>query len=116
MTYLWWQKRGSNMVWKDRVDARGYLWATPDKYLRKSMMVNVARKISDYRGPEDFWETTTFDEAEGPPSRSQDEENVLAMRLATRVNDELEPRTVKDDEEDEDDEDDEDEEDEEDEE
>lgn len=64
----------------NRVQARGYFWATPGPYLRKSMLLTLARRISNQFLPEVFYEST-FTTAEGCPQRSAEEEEELAMGL-----------------------------------
>ena len=76
------------MAWVDRVDARGYLWATPGPYLRKSMLLTLARRISDTFLPEAFYDST-FTMADGSPQRSPEDEDDLAMGLDYKMRDAL---------------------------
>ncbi|KIN00030.1 hypothetical protein OIDMADRAFT_55918 [Oidiodendron maius Zn] len=87
ITFLHQQKLG-NMAWVDRVDARGYLWATPGPYLRKSMLLTLARRISDTFLPEAFYDST-FTIADGSPQRSPEDEDDLAMGLDYKMRDAL---------------------------
>ncbi|ELR02835.1 hypothetical protein VC83_08296 [Pseudogymnoascus destructans] len=88
---LLYQKREGNMDWVDQVlnrtDARGYMWATPGAYLRKTMLVMLARKVSDHFYPEAFYGQSTFDNADGCPGRSAEAEEDLAMGFNLRIED-----------------------------
>jgi cell wall assembly regulator SMI1 len=72
----------------DRVEARGYLWATPGPYLRKSMLLTLARRISDQFLPEVFYDST-FTIADGCPQRSPEDEEDLAMGFDHKMQDAL---------------------------
>jgi len=50
------------------------MWATPGPYLRKSM------------------NNTTFDESDGAPSRSKEEEETLALSLSVRLKTDIEAK------------------------
>jgi hypothetical protein len=77
ITFLHQQKLG-NVEWLGRVEARGYIWAAPGPYLRKSMLLTLARRISDQFLPEVFYDST-FTIADGCPQRSPEDEEDLAM-------------------------------------
>ena len=64
------------------------MWASPGSYLRQSLLVLLARKVSDLYLPQIFYQTTTFIEADGCASGTKDEEEDLAMSLAVRVREE----------------------------
>lgn len=85
------QKRIGNVEWLDQAllknEARGYIWATPGPYLRRSMLITLARKVSDHFLPEAFYGQSTFTEADGCPGRSADAEEDLAMGLNLRIDD-----------------------------
>jgi hypothetical protein len=49
------------------------------------MLVMLARKVSDYFSPEAFYGQTTFDEADGCPSRSAEAEADLVMGFDLRI-------------------------------
>lgn len=70
-----------------RTDVQGYMWATPGPYLRKTMLVALARKVSDTFLPEAFYGTSTFTVADGCPDRGAEAEEDLAMGLSIRVRD-----------------------------
>lgn len=73
-----------------RTDVRGYIWATPGPYLRKSMLISLAREVSDRFLPEAFYDTSTFADADGCPGRSAEAEDDLAMGLDVMVRDAFE--------------------------
>lgn len=74
------------MEWVSQVEAKGHMWASPGPYLRQSLLLSLARKVSDLFLPESFYKNTTFSEADGSRQRSEEEEEELAMSLAVRVN------------------------------
>ena len=78
-------KRSDSLEWVQSVEAKGNLWASPEPYLRQSLLVTLARKISDLYLPENFYESATFLEADGCERRSDAEEQDLAMSLAVRM-------------------------------
>ncbi|RFU27637.1 hypothetical protein B7463_g8718, partial [Scytalidium lignicola] len=85
ISYLHQQKLG-NMKWLDNIKARGYLWVTPGPYLRKSMLLSLARRTSDQFLPEVFYEST-FNAADGYPERSPKDEVDLAMVFDHKMED-----------------------------
>lgn len=87
ITFLHQQKLG-NVGWLDRVKTRGYLWATPGPYLRKSMLLTLARRFSDLVLPEVFYDST-FTIADSCPQRSLEDEGDLAMGFDHRMRDAL---------------------------
>ena len=84
ITYLHCERAG-HMEWVQNVEAKGQMWSSPGPYLRQSLLVTLARKISDFYLPETFYQTTNFIGADGCASRSKDEEEDLAISLAVRV-------------------------------
>ncbi|KAL8970836.1 MAG: hypothetical protein Q9183_001335 [Haloplaca sp. 2 TL-2023] len=78
-------KRDDNLDWVNKVSVRGKLWSTPGPYLRRSMLVTLAWKLSAHYVDPTFYEDTTFIEAEGSAARPQDEEDTLAQSLAARL-------------------------------
>lgn len=70
------------------MEARGCVWAIPGPYLRKSMLLTLARRISDKFLPEVFYEST-FSIADGCPQRSSEDEEDLAIGFDHRVQDAL---------------------------
>jgi hypothetical protein len=56
MTYLYYKKLG-RIKWASQIEAHGYMWATPGRYLRQSMLQVLARQVSDHYLPEVFWKT-----------------------------------------------------------
>jgi hypothetical protein len=87
ITFLHQQKLG-NVEWLDRVEAKGYLWATPGPYLRKSMLLTLARRISDRYLPDVFYDST-FAISDGSPQRSPEDEEDLAMGFDHKIEDAL---------------------------
>lgn len=71
------------------------MWATPGPYLRQLMPKTLAKKASDYYLPEVFYETTTFTETVGSPSRPPEEEETLSVSLNLRMKQEDEEREKK---------------------
>lgn len=66
------------------------MWASLGPYLRRSMLVTLARKISDLYLPETFYTHTTFGEADGCASRGEEEETDLVLSLSVRLQNERE--------------------------
>lgn len=60
---------------------RGGKWP----YLRQSLFVSLAHKISDVYLPEAFSEGNKFTDSEGCAARSMEEEDDLALALMLRV-------------------------------
>ena len=85
MTYLNCQKEGSKMDWVEDVEAKGMMWPSPGPYLRQSMLIPLARKISDIYLPEAFYGNTTFETAEGSTSQPPDEEKTQVLSLTARI-------------------------------
>ncbi|OBT73022.1 hypothetical protein VF21_07746 [Pseudogymnoascus sp. 05NY08] len=79
MTFLQ-QQRLRILGWLDDAKSRGYHWGLPGPYLRKSMLIALARRFSDQGLPECFYDST-FTVADGCPQRSAEEEDDLAMTL-----------------------------------
>jgi len=75
------QKQRANIEYWDEMNSKGYIWATPGPYLRKSMLKTLARNISDRYLPEVFFQDTTFSEDDGFPSMSEENEDNLATEL-----------------------------------
>lgn len=73
------------MDWVKDIGTKQTLWATPGPHLRKSMLLNLARKISDRWAPEMMYSGNTFDEAEGVTTRSPDEEDASVLSLVIRL-------------------------------
>ncbi|KAL8697688.1 MAG: hypothetical protein Q9201_007003 [Fulgogasparrea decipioides] len=84
ITYLECKQNGQ-MSWVDDVEAKGTMWPTPGPYLRRSMLVSLARKISDRFLPEVFYDKTTFETAEGSAARPLEEEDAMALSLKSRL-------------------------------
>jgi len=76
------------MPWVAEIEAKGHMWATPGPYLRQSMLVTLARQVSDHYLPEAFLEGATFTEAAGSPRMSPEDEEVAALSLAMKIDDE----------------------------
>lgn len=76
------------MPWVAEIEAKGHMWVTPGPYLRQSMLVTLARQISDHYLPEAFLEGATFAEAAGSPRMSPEDEEIAALSLAMKIDDE----------------------------
>jgi hypothetical protein len=61
------------------------MWSSSGPYVRKSVLINLAKKAGDLIFPEAFYETTTFTEADGCLARSEDEEQDLARSISLRL-------------------------------
>ena len=65
------------------------MWATPGPYLRQSMLVSLARKVSDHFLPENFYEHNTFKEVEADESVTRPQEEAgMVLSLAYRLDEE----------------------------
>ncbi|KAL8661886.1 MAG: hypothetical protein Q9202_005168 [Teloschistes flavicans] len=89
ITYLESKNLGT-ASWVDRVEGKGTMWATPGPYLRKSMLLALARKISDHYLPPPLVNDNTFIQLEEESPRSPEDEDAMADSLKTR----LDVRTV----------------------
>ena len=87
ITYLHAKKAG-DIPWVAEVEAKGQMWATPGPYLRQSMLVTLARQVSDHYLPEVFFEGVTFAEAAGSSRMSPEDEEIAALSLAMKIDDE----------------------------
>ena len=74
------------MAWVNEIEAKGNIWASPGPYLRHSMLLTLARKISDHFLPEALY-GTTFHTAVGSAARPPEEEKDLVLSLASRIKD-----------------------------
>ncbi|EEQ27458.1 hypothetical protein McanMca71_006359 [Microsporum canis] len=83
MTYLMLKNKG-RLDWAQEVETGKCMWATPGKYLRRSMLVNLARRVSDHYLPEVFYNTTTFDVSDNGTD-AQETEDSLAIILANNM-------------------------------
>lgn len=70
------------------------MWATLGKYLRKSMLLTLAKMVSHTTLPEVFYKGTTFDEDPSSLKLGSEMEKLYTMDLAQRVK-ELEKHTNK---------------------
>jgi hypothetical protein len=82
-TYLLLKKRG-DCPWVSEVETRGMMWATPGKYLRKSYLIQLARKVSD-RYPPQVFEDQCFDDPS--TAKSKQDEELGAHELAKKMTD-----------------------------
>jgi hypothetical protein len=87
ISYLTARKEG-NEEWTGDLEIRGTLWASPGKYLRKSLLRVLAKEVSDTVLPESLTEQTTFEEVVRNSPRSPEEEETLGQSLAIRLQDE----------------------------
>ena len=78
------------------VEAKGRMWATPGPYLRQSMLISLARKVSDHSLPEVFYEQTTFEEVEADESVTRPQEEAgMVLSLARRLKEQKEAMVKK---------------------
>ncbi|XMA15379.1 hypothetical protein WAI453_008170 [Rhynchosporium graminicola] len=69
------------MSWVKEISSKGYLWATPGPYLRKTLLLALARRVSDAYEPEAFYLENSFGDL--PYAKvSADDEAVYARTLA----------------------------------
>jgi hypothetical protein len=87
IAFLHQQKLG-NVELLGCVEARGYIWATPGPYLRKSMLLTLAGRTSDQPLLEVFYDST-FTISDGCPQRSPEDEEDLAMGFDHKMQDAL---------------------------
>ncbi|EFQ96806.1 hypothetical protein MGYG_08730 [Nannizzia gypsea CBS 118893] len=107
MTYLMLKDQG-RLDWVQEVETGGCIWAAPGKYLHRSMLINLALRVSDHYLPEVFNKSTTFEDDDA--STEMDEtEDTLAINLANSMSIPSPDSKKRDDAEDEEDEEDEDE-------
>lgn len=66
------------------------MWFSPGPYVRQSLLLSLARIISDVDLPEAFYKETTFTESDGCAARPKEEEEDLAMALVLRIKQEKE--------------------------
>lgn len=78
-------RRAGNTEWAESLESYGYMWATPGAYLRKTMLMTLARKASDNYLPEVFWKSKTFDNRPDCPNRTAEEEEILTESLDIRL-------------------------------
>jgi hypothetical protein len=81
MTYLMHVRQGKSTDWVKNVEAKGFMWCTPGKYLRKSMLQVLAKEVSHHYLPVSFYHQQAFPEKDRPA----DEEEFMAMSLKTKV-------------------------------
>ena len=75
------------MEWAENLDDKGRMWASPEPYLRRSMLQNLTRFVSHEFLPEALVEGNKFTEAPSCPSRNEEAEETLAMSLSIRIKD-----------------------------
>jgi len=86
MSYLFLQK-SNNLQWVEEVGSKGRIWATPGAYLRKKMLLSLARRVSDHFLPEAFYEKITFDDSADSPTLPKDQEQALEISLQEKMED-----------------------------
>jgi hypothetical protein len=84
MTYLALQKEG-DLDWVEEIQYKGNIWARPGKYLRKKMLMSLARRISDRYLPQNFYQDQTFDDEEDYPTLPKNQEAVHEMSLQEKM-------------------------------
>ncbi|KAI9055279.1 hypothetical protein LZ554_000241 [Drepanopeziza brunnea f. sp. 'monogermtubi'] len=87
MSYLILLKRNEpgSMKWVKNIEAKGTVWATPGPYLRKSMLMTLARKVSDKYPPPGLVDPNTFDELPYDPPLGDLEKYLAASTLANKI-------------------------------
>ena len=85
MTYLIQKRRDHESVaWASQIPSKGYLWATPGSYLRKTLLMSLARRVSDRYLPEAFYKIQTFSGLPYAKDRPEDEAD-MTTSLANKV-------------------------------
>lgn len=87
ITYLT-AKEIEETSWASRSQCQGTMWCSPGPFVRDSMLRVLARQVSDLYLPEALISAGTFTEAADISSRPKDEEQVLAMSLGLKIEDE----------------------------
>lgn len=87
MTFLMTQELGGTK-WAEKRAHKGSMWCTPGPYLRKSMLASLAKQVSDGWLPEAIYTGATFSDAAEEPNRPPDNEEVLAMSLGLKLEEE----------------------------
>ena len=64
VTYMYWQQKGETEWATSLGGLRGYIWATPGAYLRRSMLLSLAKGSEDHFLPEAFYLQNTFEDGE----------------------------------------------------
>ncbi|EFE42107.1 hypothetical protein TRV_03148 [Trichophyton verrucosum HKI 0517] len=83
MTYLMLKNQG-RLDWVQEVETGKCMWATPGEYLRRSMLINLARRVSDHYLLEVFYKSTTFD-GDDSTTNVDETEDTLAINLANSM-------------------------------
>lgn len=68
MSCLILKTKGLPVDWPQDINL-GTTWPIPGPYLRKSMVLNLARRVSDHYLPETFYQDTTFDTEDSAPTK-----------------------------------------------
>lgn len=64
ITYMYWKQKGDTEWVTSLEGLRGYIWATPGAYLRRSMLISLAKGSEDLFLPEAFYLQNTFEDGE----------------------------------------------------
>ena len=86
MTYLIQKRRkAEGPAWAAELPNKGHLWATPGPYLRRTLLLSLARRVSDQYLQEAFYEAHTFPDLPYARNRSEEDEAGLSHTLANKV-------------------------------
>jgi hypothetical protein len=72
-------------AWKDRNLSVNIAWTVSGLYLRRSMLVALARQILDFDVPSLFYLHTTFENIDYGVRKSQKEEEAFVASLAAKI-------------------------------
>jgi hypothetical protein len=72
--FLYWHQEGQT-AWAQNLPSKGYIWATPGEYIRRSMLANLAKGCEDLYLPEAFYKDNTFDDSKSSEVADVDQED-----------------------------------------
>ncbi len=84
MTFLHYRSEGKPTEWVQQ-DVGKTAWHTPERSLRQSFLLRLARQVSHEPLPDDVYRESTFTESAASQARRDEEEEVMAMNLALRL-------------------------------
>ncbi len=89
MTFLHCKSEGKSTEWVEQSDVGKTAWHTPEKSLRQSFLLRLARQVSHDPLPEELYRESTFTESATKDAKRDEEEEVMAMNLALRLSENL---------------------------
>ncbi|KAF7513043.1 hypothetical protein GJ744_011309 [Endocarpon pusillum] len=72
--FLYWHQEGQT-AWAQDPSSKGYIWATPGEYMRRSMLANLAKGCGILYLPEAFYKDNTFDDSKSSEIADVDQED-----------------------------------------